>query len=223
MQEYPYNTPVVMTDAIFSLYGGQSGTSSAEQRQIAYLMAEEQMTEYLHSFLVPTTITGSYFWAGGNPLRLEYGHILGVVQVSVSGQGNSCTIETVTGCHMVRGNGEYGLIDVYALSNCQGWRSILGLPYTVEVVYESGLSTGTSNGPMMLQALTMAAQINLNEIDVSLSNEGTADIGITDFTNQKYSEKRMQMLHTVFGNSAVAQRIARLVRKYKSHPSIGLH
>lgn len=225
MQEYPYTTPVIMTDAIFSLYGGQSGTSSAEQRQIAYLQAEEQMTEHLKSFLIPTIITGTHFWAGGNPIRLEYGHILGVVQVTVSSYNwaNSCTIETVTGCHALRGNGEYGLLDVHALSSCSGWRNIMGLPYNVEVVYESGLSTGTSNGPMMLQALTLAAQINLNEIDVSLSNEGTADIGITEFTNQKYSEKRMQMVHTTFGNSPVAQRIARLVKKYRARVTIGLH
>jgi len=225
MVEYPYFAPVVMTENIFLLYGGQTGTSSSAQRNIAFWLAEEQLTEYLNSFLIPTVVTGTYFWKGGNPIRLDYGHIIQVQSVSVISHdwSNSCTVDTVTGCHAVRGNGEYGLIDVSYFMQCGGCQAILGLPYNVQVAYESGLQTGTSNQPSMLQALTLAAQINLNELDVSLSNEGTADIGITDFTNHKYSEKRMQLLHTVFGNSPVANRIARLVRKYKSRPSIGFH
>lgn len=226
MQDYPYYSPVVLTDKNFLLHGGQTGTSSQAQRDIAYLLAEEQMTEYLGAFLVPTVVTGTYFWRGGNPIMLDYGHIISVNRVTAISVdcGNSCAIDTVTGCHAVRGDGQYGLIDVTALMSCGGCGSILGLyPYNVQVVYESGFHTGTSNQPSMLSALTLAAQINLNEIDVSLSNEGTADIGIKDFTNQKYSETRMQMIHTAFGNSAVAQRIARLVRKYKSRPSIGFH
>ncbi len=225
MVMYPYNSVIVLTDDNFLLYGGQTGTSSPAQRNVAYLLAEEQMTDYLQAFLVPTVITGTYFWKGGNLLRLDYGHINQVQQVSIYSVdwSNSCTVDTATGCHAVRGNGEYGLIDVAYFTSCGGCSSIFGLPYNIQVVYDSGLQTGTSNQPAMLQALTLAAQINLNEIDVSLSNEGTADIGITDFTNQKYSEKRMKMFNTVFGNSPVAMRIARLVRKYRSKPTIGLH
>ena len=37
---YPYNYPVVETDAIFIAYGGQTGTSVVAQRQAAYLIAE---------------------------------------------------------------------------------------------------------------------------------------------------------------------------------------
>jgi len=77
----------------------------------------------------------------------------------------------------------------------------------------------------MLMALTIAAQINLNEMDVSLSNEGTADIGIESFSNQQYTEKRVKsgLGSTAFGNSPMANRAARLVRKYRSKPSIGFH
>lgn len=226
MQEYPYNNPLILTDALFLLFGGAVGTSTPPQRQMAYRLAEEQMTEYLGSFLVPTIITGTYFWKDGNPIMLDYGHIIQVNRVGVFSPDwhNGCTVDTVTGCHATRGDGQYGLIDVAAIVNCGGCGSIVGLyPYNVHVVYESGLQTGTSNQPAMLSALTLAAQINLNEMDISLSNEGTADIGIKDFTNMKYSETRMQMIHTAFGNSAVAQRIARLVRKYRSRPSIGFH
>jgi hypothetical protein len=226
MQEFPYNYPTVLTDAIFLLYGGQTGTSSDATRQVAYMLSEQQVTEYLQAFIMPTTVTGTYFWKSGNPIMLDYGHIIQVNQVvfsSVDGC-NSCAVDTVTGCHAVRGSGEYGLIDVAALANCGGCSSIVGLyPYNVQISYTSGLQTGTTHQPPMLQALTLAAQINLNELDVSLSNEGTADIGIQSFTNQKYSEIRAKLGNSVFGNSAVAQRIARLIRKYKSRPSIGFH
>lgn len=226
MQQYPYHAPVVLTESDFLLFGGQTGTSSPAQRGMAFLLAEEQMTEYLNAFLVPTVTTGTYFWRTGNPIVLDYGHIIGVLRVTLSSVGgsNSCAIDTVTGCHAVRGDGRYGYIDVQALSNCSGCGSVVGLaPYNVEVVYESGLQTGTSNSPSMLQALTLAAQINLNEMDISLSNEGTADVGIQDFNSMSYSETRTKLGTTNFGNSATSQRIARLVRKYKAKPVIGLH
>jgi hypothetical protein len=226
VQEYPYSNPIVLTDSIFLLYGGLTGTSSNATRQVAYGLAEQQMTEYLQAFIMPTTVTGTYFWKSGNPIMLDYGHIISVNQVTVSSVdgSNSCAVDTVTGCHAVRGNGEYGLIDVAYLMSCGGCGSIVGLyPYNVQVSYTSGLQTGTTHQPPMLQALTLAAQINLNELDVSLSNEGTADVGIQSFTNQKYSEIRAKLGTSAFGNSAVAQRVARLIRKYRSRPGIGFH
>lgn len=225
MQQYPYNSSLVLSDTVFLLYGGMTGTSTQAQRDVAYRLAEEQMTEYLNAFLIPTIVTGTYFFKGGNRINLDYGWVTSVKSVvftEVDGS-NSCAVTTVTGCHAIRGDGKYGLLDVAYLANCGGCSSILGLPYNVQVSYESGLQTGTSNQPSMLQALVLASQINLNEIDLSLSNEGTADIGITQFTNQKYSEMRMKLGNTAFGNSPTANRIARLVRKYRAKPGIGFH
>ena len=226
MSQYPYFSPLVLNDTAFLLFGGLTGTSSSAQRSMAYRLAEEQVTEYLNAFLVPTIVTGTYFYKGGNPIILDYGYILSINQVTIQGinTNNSCAIETVTGCHATRGDGKYGLIDVSWIANCGGCSSIVGLPpYNVQVVYESGLATGTVTQPAILQALVLAAQVNLNEIDVSLSNEGTADVGIQSFSNQRYSEIRTKLGTTAFGNSAVAQRIARLIRKYKTKPAMGLH
>lgn len=222
MQQYPYSTPILLTDDVFLLYGGMTGTSTSAQRQAAYLLAEEQMTEHLSSFLVPTIITGTHFWRG-NPLELEFGHVLNVFSITVASVdwNNFCTIDTASGCAVLR-NAEYGYLDVsYALS-CGACSSFLGLPpYNVQAVYESGLSTGTATSPTILSALAMAAQINLNEWDVSLSNEGTADIGVQRFVNQSYVEERKTLGNTVFGNSAMAQRIARLTKRYRSKPFVG--
>lgn len=226
MQQYPHNSVLILNDQTFLLFGGMTGTSTQAQRDMAYRMAEEWVTEGLNAFLVPTIVTGTYFWRGGNPVILDYGYITSVNQVTISGVDyqNSCAIETVTGCHSVRGDGRYGVIDIAKAVNCGGCTSIVGLPpYNIQVVYESGLSTGTVTQPSILQALVLAAQITLNEMDFSLSNEGTADIGVQSFTNQKYSEVRAKLANTVFGNSATAQRIARLIRKYRSRPAIGFH
>lgn len=223
MQQYPYHSPVVLNDQDFLLYGGRTGTSNDAQRQVSYLLAEEQMTEYLNAFLVPTTVTGTYFWRGKNPIELDYGYVREVYGVSIHSVDwrNGCTVDTVTGCHAIR-NDQYGLVDVNYLVNCGGCSSIVGLaPYHIDIAYESGLETGTSNSPAVMQALVLAAQVNLNEIDVALSNESTADIGLEMFINQKYHEKRIKGITTAFGNSAVAQRIARLVRKYRTKPMIG--
>lgn len=228
MEYFPYNTPQVLSDQIFTLHGGQTGTSSPGLRQIAYTMAEEQMTNYLSSFLVPTIITGTYFWHGQNPLELEYGHLIGILSVKVNSIDNlsSCEMGSTDSCAIVR-NEKYGYLDVGKLLSCSGCESVIVNPYSFTIAYQSGLPTGTSsspsNQPTFLQALVLAAQVNLNELDVSLANESIADIGLKSFSNQRYSEIRMTLSHSAFGNSPVANRIARLVRKLRGKPSIGFH
>ena len=225
----PAITSLILNEQIFLSYGGLTGTSSIEMRNIAYLLAENQMEEYISSHLVPTNDSETYLWLGQNPINLNWGNVSSVSSVVMQGidTNNSCEIVNVTGCHAIRGSGKYGYIDVASLSNCGGCGSILGIPpYNVVVNYTSGLVSGTYTSPYnveMLQALVLAAQINLNELDVSLSNESIADIGIKSFSNQRYNEIRMTMSNSAFGNSPVANRISRLVRKYRTKPSIGFH
>jgi len=229
MEYYPYNSPTVLNDQIFTNHGGQTGTSSVGLRQIAYTMAEEQMTDYLSSFLVPTIITGTYLWKGHNPLELDHGHLITIKSVKVNSVDNSSSCETSSedACSIIR-NEKYGYLDVWKLLSCSGCGSVIGgLPYNITIAYESGLPTGTtsspSNQPKFLQALVLAAQINLNELDVSLANESIADIGLKSFTSQRYSEIRMKLSNSAFGNSPMANRISRLVRNLRGKPAIGFH
>lgn len=225
MQQYLYNTPQILTDSLFLLYGGQTGTSSSVQREAAYVMAEEQMVEYLQSYLTPTIVTGTYFWRGKNPLELDYGWIISIGRVSINSVDwrDGCDVDTATGCYAIR-NAQYGYVDVSYLLSCGGCGGIVGYPpYNIQVAYTSGLATGTYTSARMLQALTLAAQINLNELDVSLSNESTGDAGIEFFINQRYHEKRVKGITTVFGNSALAQRIARLVRGLRARPGTAIY
>ncbi len=226
MQQYPYYSPLVLTDSVFIQFGGRTGTSTLAQRQAAYLLAEEQMTEHLNAFLVPTVVTGTYMWNGGNPFQTDYGYILQVKQVTISDLNfyNSCQVNTASGCAIIR-DAVDGYIDLHRALTCGGYNlSYLGFaPYSVQVVYESGLSSGTVTQPSMLAALTIAAQINLNEWDVSLSNEGVGDIGIQNFSNQGYSETRVKLGKNTFGSSALSQRAARLVRKYRARAGLSFH
>jgi len=216
MHQYPYFQPNVLTDEYFLIYGGQTGTSTVAQRQAAYLMAEEQMTEHLSSFLVPTIITGSMTWRHNTLFETEFGNVQRLLLVNAEIIQNTDPLKTkvYTGTALVRDD-FHGYIDV--VLPCD-----YGAIYKSTVVYESGMSSGTVTSPTILSALTMAAQINLNEWDVSLSNEGTADVGIQAFANQSYSEQRKYLGRTVFGDSPMAQRAARLTKKYRTKPVVGL-
>ena len=196
MIEYPYSTPQLLDDATFLLYGGDLGTSNSPQRQVAYLLAEMQMTYHLDSFLVPTIATGTYFWKGSNPINLEFGNIINILGVSIFSHDweNGCSVDSVTGCYAVRGDGKYGYVDVQSLLNCGGCSTkSVRFPHNIQISFQSGFHTGTSMQPLIMAGLVLASQINLNEMDMSLSNEGTADVGIQSFSNQKYNEIRTKL------------------------------
>lgn len=211
--QYPYFSPLILTDNVFTQYGGQTGTSTVAQRQAAYLLAEEQMTEHLGSFLVPTVITGSSWYRGGSLFETEYGNIQRVLLFQATEILSAYPLQTQmhTGSVLVR-NAEFGYLDIILPCN-------YGAIYSNQIVYESGFNSGTVTQPLLLAGLTAAAQIHLNEWDVSLANEGAYNVGVQGFSNQSYSEQRTKLGNTTFGNSALANRAAKLTNKYKAKPS----
>lgn len=219
MMEYPYQNSLVLTDSIFVMLGGQIGTSTSQQREVAYILAEEQMTEHLRTFLVPTIVSGSIFYKKDTLFETEYGHVRRILSASVEIVNQLSPLQTTiyTGSALIR-NSEYGYLDVFA--PCQYGGNWI---YKASAVYESGFNSGTVTQPTLRLALTLAAQIALNFMDISLSNEGVGDVGIQKFNNQSYSETRTYLANTVFGNSAVAQKIKSLTRKYRSRPAVSLH
>ena len=224
MQYFTVFTPQILDDTIFLKYGGQVGTSIPAQRQAAYALAEELMTEELNSFLTPTTVTGTFFWKGQNPIQLDFGWVTSVDSVSIQAMtvGNPSLLVLDDAHYQIR-NAQYGLLDIISRETFHGCLP----PYSIQVVYTSGLLTmvtGTVQAsPSILSALTIVAQIQLNEFDVSLSNESTGDVGIEFFINQHYHEKRAKTGRSAFGNSALAYRAANLVKRYRAKPSIGFH
>lgn len=215
MNIYPYNSPLILNDSIFVMYGGKIGETTSQQRTVAYVLAENLMTEHLSAFLVPTIITGSVSWMRGTQFTTDYGYLSRVYSAYYESieSFTPLQVDIHTGTALIR-NAEQGWVDIFIPCN-------YGSNYRAYLVYESGMSSGTATQPRLLSALTLAAQIQLNEWDDSLSNEGVADVGVRSFSNQSYSEQRAFLGNTVFGNSATAQRIKRLTQGMRVKTGFG--
>ena len=214
MMIYPHSTPIILTDTIFAAYGGDTGTATVAQRTAAYLIGEIQMSSHIGTFLLPTIVTGTFPWPGGQHLILPYGYINSIPNVTVLSQESSCNcdLDESSGCAFIWDD-TYGYIDVrkvagYCACSC-------GPDYQVRVVMNAGLPTGSATQPDMLLALTLASEINLNRIVDATANEGTGDIGIEEFSNLGYRERRIGMKRSAFGNSASANEIALMTNSYR--------
>lgn len=209
IQVYPHSSPLILNDSVFVQYGGQTGTFSSAQRSAAYLIAEQQATTFLHTFLLPTTVTGT--WGYAYRLVTDYGYVSQVHSVGVLSKENpyNCSLDANSACVLIWED-TFGYLDMGCLmSYCNCGNHIV--PYQVQVAYTAGLPTGVASQPAMLLALTMAAQINLNEMIYPSQNESTGDIGVEEYRSLDYSEKRKPLKNTAFGNSAKANKIAQLI------------
>jgi hypothetical protein len=209
---YPHGSPIILNDEEFQKYGGAVDLDSTfAQRQAVYLIAEKQMSSHIGTFLLPTIVTGTFPWPGGQHLVLPYSHILSIPNVAVLSQKSicSCDFDESSGCAFIWDD-TYGYIDVRQIT--EFCACSCGPAYQIRVVMQAGLPTGTANQADMLLGLTIAAEINLNRIIDPSANEGTGDIGIIEFSNLSYHEKRIGLKRTAFGNSAKANEIALLVK-----------
>jgi hypothetical protein len=221
---YPFSSPLFLTDSVFLNYGGQTGTSTSFARAAAYFIAEKEMSSHLHTLLQPTDISGSFNWNAGNPFEMDWGNINTIYGVSIQTSFN--TIYNYTPNDMQRAvfirNAKYGIVDIaqWPLMYQVGATAFpvtYYTPYSVTVSYNAGMPTGSSIQPDMLWCLTMAAQLVLNEMstDGFLANETPGGIGVQQFSNELYSEKRTLLGASIFGNSPIAQQITRLVSSYR--------
>ena len=221
---YPYHNPIILTDSLYTMYGGFTGISTPGQRNAAYLLAEIQMTEHVSTFLLPTTITGTYFYPElYSRLALEYGYLWSINGVTIFAHECPCQIKDFEGCGVILSD-TYGAIVVTEkeLLSCGGCGEI-SLPVTLEVSFTAGLPSGTSYQPNMLLALTMAASNNLKEItDPGALEAGAGDAGIEEFSSVNYREIRKKLGRNIFGNSPVANKIGMLVEPIKHKRAIKL-
>ena len=216
MTTYAYSTPIILTDEIYSDYGGQLDNTTDSQRDAAYLISEMQLSSELETYLLPTIVTGTYLY---NPLDkfliLEHSHVQRIIRTrfidieeyaywSQAGTDN---------IYLSLRDSERGLVDIHSILGNYSCNHSYMYPYKIEEVYEAGLPTGTANKPDILLALTTYANIVLNEI-IGYGNESSGDIGVQQFSNQNYSEARVKLLRTSFGTSARAQFVKKLIGKY---------
>lgn len=229
MKIYPYYSPIIMTDALFSLYGGLgTGTFNQAQLQSSYLLAEMQVSEYLGTFLLPTMVTGTYPFMHQTRIATDWGYVNQLLNVSILTRQNcnDCSLTANEGCGYIYQD-TYGYIDFRRLSTICGW-SWWGYPYApyvlsyepyqIQLTYNAGLPTGTANQPGVLRALAIVAQINLDDTfpGVVGVNEGVGAIGIQDFKAggiSGYSETRAKdaLVKTALGDDAKSQRAKKLL------------
>jgi hypothetical protein len=219
---YPYSSPIILTPTIFALYGGKgTGAFTPEQLDICFQQAEHQATAYIGTFLLPTIVTGTYSTVPTYTQRIatDYGYVSRILDVSIKTAkltySNGAELLTDRGAAFIYDD-TFGYVDVYRLQGLCGCPNTGNYPYQYQITYEAGLPTGTATLPLMLQALTMAAQIHLNEMypGVVGVNEGTADVGIQEFESFTYRERRTAhaLVKNSFGGSATSTRIANLIK-----------
>jgi hypothetical protein len=191
-----------------------------------------QTANYIGTLLLPAIVTGTFVTVQTATQRLttDYGYVHRIVDVQVLTE----KITLSGGCELLSSKGgafiyedTFGYIDVYKLNTIYGiqynpypYGGYLPIssntPYQYRIVYEAGLPTGTASMPLMLQAMTMAAQIHLNEMfpGVVGMNEGTGDVGIQEYESFGYRERRTAhaLVKNAFGGSAIASKIASLIR-----------
>lgn len=188
---YPYNSPIILTDAIFTLYGGETGSSSAGQRAAAYLGAEIEMSGYIQTYLLPTSVTGSFPYPIQNqPIMLDHTYIHSLNSVILFDDvGVSCDLLQTNGCGIIFDNtwGYVHVRDVWGACHCHGDP----IHYLVQIGYTAGLPSGTSFNPLMLQSLVALADILLKDMtDPDALEGGAGDPGVRSWSDMAHSEVR---------------------------------
>ena len=211
MNIYPYISPIVLTDNLFVLYGGQTGTTLSAQRSAAYVIAEEQASKYICTFLIPTIVTGSFPVVGIGRIATDYGYVSRILSAKILSKNNldDCTLSETDSCVFIWDD-TFGYMDmgkIQAVGSCSDGN----IPYKLQLAYEAGLPTGVAAHPGILLALTIQAQINLNEMIYPHANESTGDVGVQSYRSLDYAETRVKMKRTILGTSAMADKVARLL------------
>lgn len=232
MITYPFSAPIIMTDDIFVAYGGATGTSTALQRQAAYLIAEKQATSYINTFLLPVQVTGTYNYQNQPRIATDYGYVHRIDSVDIISQNfftATCDLLHNPGCALIAED-TFGYVDIQTLLPTATLISYYAIPYPAfppvfpflanylqpyqfQISYNAGLPTGTANQPDVLLALTLAAGININLMSNPSALAGEADMGIDEYSVIDYREVRHKssIKRTVFGSSPTANKVAQLL------------
>jgi len=225
--EYYHLAPVILNDVIYTSFGGITGTSTPNQRIAAYQIAEAQMIRELNTFLLPTTVTGTFLFGGAtHRYQLPHHHLISIDAVTILSQESmcNCDISSDSGCAYVTDQ-KYGYIDVKQLTSTYlGCGCVIDVPYQARVAYTAGLPTGVAaNDSALHLALTIVAEIALLEIvDPKGLEGGPGDMGVQEWVSMGYGEKRFPLRDTVFGNSARANKAWKLVRHLEPYTALGL-
>lgn len=221
---YPYNAPIVLTTDIFEEYAGSDllSQTSVGQRTAAFWLAEIKATEDIGTFLKKTIVTGTYSYSP--VINLDHTYVHRVIQTTfIDFEEDRYYIITGTSNSYINlYSQERGLVDIgNAVSNCHCHSAQRASPYKVEIVYETGLFSGTTYQPDMLLGLSTYSKIILNQM-VGYGNESPGDIGVQQYKNQEYSEVRKNLVNTIYGGSAEANFAHRMLTQFRRLKVVGL-
>jgi hypothetical protein len=225
--EYFHLAPVILTDDLFFEFQPSCVvTGSVSNRRAAYLTAEQQMMRELSTFLLPTSVTGTFTFPFQQPLELPHDRVKSIDSVVAlsADEGCSCDLTEYKACAFLRDS--LGYIDVRVVEGAwaQGCGCGGGHFYQLRVAYTAGLPTGVAADDSSLHAaLSMAAATALREIVDPGSNEGGPGApGITQWSADRYSETRVTPKKTAFGQTAQGTYIANMVRHLKRFRALRL-
>lgn len=218
----------VLTEAIFEDFGGQTGTTTQAQRNNAFQIAEQFAIEEINTFLVPTTISGTFAWPQHNlRFNLPHTHVRSVSSLTaIHEAGCDCAADQVelSGCAWVIDH-RAGIVDLRQCGEQSGQPSIAcgcsyranGEPLLYQIVYEAGIEAGrVAANASALMGLTVAAELALEQIvDPHASEGGPGDPSLTNFSDTGYSATRQFLLMTAFGGSPRANYAARMLSPLK--------
>lgn len=218
---YPYLTAFILTDELFSRFGGDPNASPYDLRQSAYQIAESAVYYDLETPLRLTTFTGTFAYSPS--MILDHAYVQSIQFVHyIDAKGT--IYRTVTGTSNYEVNlddADMGLVSITPYCSYPCFSNSVGyLPDKVQVIYTAGLASGTSYDGRILSALTQYAMIQINEM-VGYGNESPGDIGVKDYSNQEYSETRVPLLRTAYGNSTKANFIHHLMSPYRKRRHVG--
>lgn len=222
----------ILTDDIFTTYGGATGTSTAAQRQAAYAIAEGEAVTEIGTFVAPTTVTGTYTWPlFGENMQLQHTHlsnVLGVVGIHEAGCNCADDAYELDGCAWII-NADGGLVSLRECSNtakasCAGCNcGQAGSALQARIVYTAGLPAAAASDPRLLLGLVTAADLALQQItDQCAAEGGPGDPGVQSYGSIGYNESRFPLRQTAFGPSARANYAAGLLREFKFNRALRL-
>lgn len=219
----------VLTDSVYAGFGGDLDSSTSTQRNNAYQIAEQFAIEEIGTFLVPTTISGTFAWPQYDQrFNLPHTHVRTVSSLTaIHEAGCDCADDQVelSGCAWIVDH-RAGIVDLRQCGdNVAGQPSIAcgctyrahGEPLLYQIVYEAGIEAGrVAANASAKQGLTIAAELALEQItDPEAAEGGPGDPSLTNFSDTGYSASRQFLVMTAFGGSPRANYAARMLAPLK--------
>lgn len=217
----------ILDDSIFQRFGGDISTSTPEQRQAAYAMAETFAAYEIGTPLTPTTFTGTFSWYPDNRLQLPWKRLHSIQSVTALHElACGCEPVEIGGCAIIM-DADNAVIDLRACGgggSCAcGWATgyVGGMPKQARIAYVAGVPAGMAAAyPGVLQGLTIAADLALQQM-IDCGADG--DPSISSFSDAGYSEQRQFLTMSQFGGSTRANYAARMLGPLRYRGALRLH